>query len=58
MSKLFSRLVKDEDGASAAEYAVILAIVSAGLVTAVTNLSGAIAGVMASLTKYLGTISF
>jgi pilus assembly protein Flp/PilA len=58
MSKLFSRLVKDEEGASAAEYAVILAIITAGLVTAVTNLSGSIAGVMASLTTYLGTIAF
>ena len=41
MTKL-ANFLKDESGASAAEYALILAIVGLGIVTAVTGLKGAI----------------
>ena len=41
MSKL-AQFFQDESGASAAEYALILAIVGLGIVTAVTGLKGAI----------------
>jgi pilus assembly protein Flp/PilA len=45
MTKLVSFL-KDESGASAAEYALILAIVGIGIVTAAGFLKTAIAGAM------------
>jgi pilus assembly protein Flp/PilA len=45
MSKLVSFL-KDESGASAAEYALILAIVGIGIVSAATALKGQIGGAM------------
>jgi pilus assembly protein Flp/PilA len=45
MSKFVSFL-SDESGASAAEYALILAIVGIGIVTAATALRGAIGGAM------------
>jgi pilus assembly protein Flp/PilA len=45
MSKVVAFL-SDESGASAAEYALILAIVGIGIVTAATALQGAIGGAM------------
>ena len=46
MTKFFRDFVCDESGASAAEYALILAIVGGVIVVAATTLSGAIAGAM------------
>ena len=46
MSKFVSSFFKDESGASAAEYALILAIVGIGIVTAASALKGEIAGAM------------
>lgn len=45
MTKL-TKFFKDESGASAAEYALILAIVGIGIVTAATTLKTSIAGAM------------
>jgi pilus assembly protein Flp/PilA len=45
MSKLVAFL-KDESGASAGEYALILAVIGAGIITAAGTLSGAISGAM------------
>lgn len=45
MTKLVNFL-KDESGASAAEYALILAIVGVGIVTAAQGLRNAISGAM------------
>jgi pilus assembly protein Flp/PilA len=42
----FIKLLKDVSGASAAEYALILAIVGAAIALAAFNLGGAIAGAM------------
>ena len=42
----FIKLLKDESGASAAEYALILAIVGAGIAIAAFNLGGAISTAM------------
>jgi pilus assembly protein Flp/PilA len=53
MSKLVNFL-KDESGASAAEYALILAIVGIGIVTAAGTLKSAISGAM---TRAASTIS-
>lgn len=39
---LFMNLIKDETGASAAEYALILAVVGAGIAVAAAALGGAV----------------
>ena len=44
--KNFIKMLKDESGASAAEYALILAIVGAGIVVAALSLQGAISNSM------------
>ena len=49
MSK-FIRFIKDESGASAAEYALILAIVGAAIAFAAVTLGGAIANAMDNAT--------
>lgn len=46
MSKFFTTFLNDESGASAAEYALILAIVGIGIVAAASALKGEIAGAM------------
>lgn len=45
MNKLL-RFLQDESGASAAEYALILAIVGAGIATAATTLGSSISSAM------------
>lgn len=40
--KTFIRMIKDEAGASAAEYALILAVVGVGIIVAAVALGGAI----------------
>jgi pilus assembly protein Flp/PilA len=51
MLNAIRRFVKEEEGASAAEYALLLAIITLGIVAAVqllgTNISGAINGAAA-----------
>lgn len=42
----FTKFFKDESGASAAEYALILAIVGVGILGAATTLQEAISGAM------------
>lgn len=42
----FVKLLKDESGASAAEYALILAIVGTGIAAAAFALGGSISGAM------------
>ena len=54
MNKLVSFL-KDESGASAAEYALILAIVGIGIVTAAGTLRNAIAGRMNAAANCINT---
>ncbi len=49
----FSNFLKDESGAAAAEYALILAIVTAGIVIAVTFLGQTIANAMNNAASYL-----
>ena len=44
--KTFVNMIKDESGASAAEYALILAIIGAGIAVAAYNLGGAISTAM------------
>jgi pilus assembly protein Flp/PilA len=49
--KTFVRMLKDESGASAAEYALILAIVGTGIVFATVALGSAISTAMNSATS-------
>lgn len=51
---MFKSFLRDESGASAAEYALILAIIGIGIVTAAGLLEGAISGAM---TNTANTIS-
>lgn len=51
MTKFFRDFVRDESGAAAAEYALILAIVGAGIAGAAFALGGAITGAMSSATN-------
>ena len=46
MNKFFANFVREESGAAAAEYALILAIVGAGIAGAAVILGGAISGSM------------
>jgi pilus assembly protein Flp/PilA len=46
MRKIVSAFINDESGAAAAEYALILAILGAGIVAATGVLGGAISGAM------------
>jgi pilus assembly protein Flp/PilA len=54
MTKLVAFL-NDESGASAAEYALILAIVGLGVVTAATSLKNAISGAMNNAATTINT---
>jgi pilus assembly protein Flp/PilA len=51
MIKFVKSFVADESGASAAEYALILAIVGAGIAAAAFALGGAISGAMSNATS-------
>ena len=46
MTKFLSAFLRDESGASAAEYALILAVVGAGIVAGAIALSSAVGGAM------------
>ncbi|MBJ7438897.1 MAG: Flp family type IVb pilin [Sphingopyxis sp.] len=48
MKNFLKNFVRDESGASAAEYALILAIVGTGIALAAVGLGNAISGAMAS----------
>lgn len=48
------QFIKDEEGASAAEYALLIALITAAMATAVTGLGTAITG---ALTTATGNIS-
>lgn len=51
----FTQFLKDESGASAAEYALILAVVGLGILLAAQNLGTAISGAMNAATSTLDT---
>lgn len=50
MKNFLKNFVRDENGASAAEYALILAIVGTGIALAAFGLGGAISGAMNNAT--------
>jgi len=55
--KIFIRMLKDQSGASAAEYALILAIVGAGIAAATLALGKAISDSMSSASGCIKTVS-
>lgn len=55
MKNFLKSFVRDESGASAAEYALILAIVGTGIAFAAFNLGGAIRGAMSDATNCIKT---
>jgi pilus assembly protein Flp/PilA len=57
MTKFFSDFAQDESGASAAEYALILAIVGTAIAVAAINLGGAIANSMGNATRLINNPS-
>lgn len=57
MTKLVRGFLRDESGASAAEYALILAIVGAGIAVAAAALGGAISGALNSATTAISNAS-
>ena len=46
MTKLIKKFIRNEDGASAAEYALILAVIGGLIAVAAGNLGGAIEGAL------------
>jgi pilus assembly protein Flp/PilA len=52
--KIFLKMLHDESGASAAEYALILAIVGAGIALAAIGLGNAITSAMDSAATEIG----
>lgn len=54
MTKIINFL-KDESGASAAEYAIILAVIGGGLALAISGLGTAISGAINNATNSIGT---
>ena len=53
--KIFLNMMRDETGAAAAEYALILAIVGSAIALAAFNLGGAIANAMNKATTCIRT---
>ena len=52
---MFKAFLRDESGASAAEYALILAVVGVGILVAAQGLSGAISGAMTTASGQINT---
>jgi pilus assembly protein Flp/PilA len=57
MTKLITNFLRDESGASAAEYALILAIVGTAIALAAVSLGGAIANAMGNATTLINNPS-
>lgn len=53
MTKLFSRFLKDESGATAIEYGLIAALISVALITGATTLGGALNNQFENISKEL-----
>ncbi|MDR4469972.1 MAG: Flp family type IVb pilin [Nitrospira sp.] len=57
MLNAIRQFVKEEEGASAAEYALILAIITIGIVVAMQGLGTAITGAITSATNEINAAS-
>jgi pilus assembly protein Flp/PilA len=49
MSKLFSRFLKDESGATAIEYGLIAALISVAIITGATTLGNTLSATFANI---------
>ncbi|MDK4721372.1 Flp family type IVb pilin [Rhizobium sp. CNPSo 3968] len=49
MSKLFSRFLKDESGATAIEYGLIAALISVAIITAATTLGNSLSSTFSGI---------
>ncbi len=49
MSKLFSRFLKDESGATAIEYGLIAALISVAIITGATTLGGTLSSTFTNI---------
>ena len=56
--KLFADFLKDESGASAAEYALILAIVGSGLALAATTLGDSIGAALGKAGNAINNVNY
>ncbi|MFP3543226.1 Flp family type IVb pilin [Rhizobium sp. SIMBA_035] len=54
MTKLVSRFLKDESGATAIEYGLIAALISVALITGATSLGGKLNSTFANLANTIG----
>ncbi|MCH4548649.1 Flp family type IVb pilin [Rhizobium leguminosarum bv. viciae] len=57
MTKLFSRFLKDESGATAIEYGLIAALISVALITGATTLGNNIGNTFTTLSTKMGSAS-
>lgn len=57
MSKFLKAFLRDERGAAAAEYALILAVIGGGIVAGATLLGGNIANVITAAATAIGKIT-
>ncbi|NTG50077.1 Flp family type IVb pilin [Agrobacterium rhizogenes] len=55
MTKLFSRFLKDESGATAIEYGLIAALISVAIITGATTLGGALNTTFVNISTKMGT---
>ena len=55
MTKLFSRFLKDESGATAIEYGLIAALISVALITGATTLGGTLNNTFSNLSATLAS---
>ena len=53
--KFFTKLRKNEEGATAIEYGLIAALIAVGLITALGNLEGGLSEIFNSVGTRLGT---
>ncbi|TWB47969.1 pilus assembly protein Flp/PilA [Rhizobium sp. ERR 922] len=55
MSKLFSRFLKDESGATAIEYGLIAALISVAIITGATTLGSTLSTTFSNIAKQMNT---
>ncbi|MGV1764217.1 Flp family type IVb pilin [Agrobacterium rhizogenes] len=53
MTKLFSRFLKDESGATAIEYGLIAALISVAIITGATTLGGTLNSTFANISAQM-----
>lgn len=53
MTKLFSRFLKDESGATAIEYGLIAALISVAIITGATTLGGTLSSTFTNISTQM-----